>query len=224
MMGIKSSVEGIQVSGFGDTITTNTLNVAPPVIFGLDNRLPLDRVFASVGMHCKEESGVFVPGSLNMEFLQRRLYKCRDGLEDGFRFGPRIGRILVRAFWVDVKPGKHYKGYARAIAEGILATAGHVPLINDICNRVIMLTEGHKARFDLEARRKASFLELFDVLEDKPVEEHPDTLVDVAQLYDVDVALLVRYRAFLSQWEWGVALDPEWATDLVLALIRIDLE
>ena len=159
-----------------------------------------------------------------MEFLQRRLYKCRSSGTDDFRFAPRIGRILVRAFWVDVKPGKHYKGYARAIAEGVLATATHVPLINDICRRVLLLTEGHKPRFDLEARRKAAFLELFDVLSDKPVEEHPDTLADVAQLYDVDIDLLSRYRLFLSQWTWGVALDPEWATELVLALIRVDLE
>jgi len=224
-MGISCSVEGIQVSGFGDTISTNTLNVAPPVIFGLDSSLPLPAVFRSVGMFCKEDTGPFEPGDLRMEFLQRRLYRCLDPEgQDGFRFGPRIGRILVRAFWVDVRPGKHYKGYARAIAEGILATAQHVPLVNTLCSRVLDLTGGYKKRYDLEARRRLEYLELLSVVPDRPVQQHPQTMADVASLYGVDQCLLVRYDQFLAQWSWGEPIDPVWATDLVLALVRVDLE
>jgi len=224
-MGISCSVEGIQVSGFGDTITTNTLNVAPPVIFGLDSALPLPAVFRSVGMFCKEDTGPFEPGNLRMEFLQRRLYRCLDtNGQEGYRFGPRIGRILVRAFWVDIRPGKHYKGYARAIAEGLLATAQHVPLVNTICSRVLDLTGGCKKRYDLEARRRIEYLELLSVVPDRPVQQHPQTMADVALLYGVDQCLLVRYDQFLAQWSWGEPIDPEWATELVLSLIRVDLE
>jgi hypothetical protein len=85
------------------------------------------------------------------------------------------------------------------------------------------LTGNAKPRLDLEARRKISFLELHDVRPDVPVTEHPESINDLALLYDVDVNLLYKYNTYLSGWNWGEPLDPDWAFELVQALIRVDL-
>jgi hypothetical protein len=223
--GMCLEVTGTQASGQGDTIVNNSDNVAPPVIFALNHNVGIVDAYEAVGMKCKAHTGVFYPGSLDLEFLQSRMYKCVWEEGDGFLFAPRIGRIIIRAFWVSDPLGpKKLKGHAVEVAIGLKAVANHVPIINDIADRISYLgardkIRPHKCR---EQRRWESLTE-FSATPVAEAYEHPDSETDIAALYDVSVDQVRQYRSFLRSWEWGVDISPPEHSDLVKAFYRIDL-
>jgi len=136
------------------------------------------------------------------------MYKTLDN--PGYRFAPRIGRVLIRAFWTyqDLSV-RRLKGHAYEVALGLSHAANHVPFINDICHRIIRLCEAENIRpyVDRETKQKKNVLELRGE-HCGPVSEHPDTMSDICEMYRIDFTLAEDYRGFLREWTWGQDLSP----------------
>lgn len=106
------------------------------------------------------------------------------------------------------------------MAFGLLYTASHIPVVNDICRRVLELCPVNTSSWALEGPAELQAWRCGDT----PV-EHPHTLAEMAVLYGVTVAALEELRERCRVWQWGEPIDntPRLRVT-VAALAATDLE
>jgi len=157
---------------------------------------------------------------IKVDFLQSRMWPTADGTRV---FGPKPGRIMARFFYIDRfhRNENFYKAEARTMAKGLLSIASHVPIINDICQRVIQLT-GHleDARIvnedpeEIQSWRVGSY-EL----------ESPLCVTEMASLYSLTVEDIEDLRIRCRSWSFCEPIDNTIRlTHTVRRMADVDLE
>jgi len=147
----KLELMGSMASGDGVTITFNSLTLIMAMLQFLATDRNVEKfkpLMATLGF-----SVTYTNGSMNtplrLDFLQSRPWLAETGERI---FGPKPGRILARFFWIPrhyADPEK-YKREAEQMARGLLSIANHVPVINDLCRRILRLGGLSEApRFDI---------------------------------------------------------------------------
>lgn len=195
-------ITGTMASGDGVTITFNSLTLILAIVGWVEARgTSFTEHMASLGFVVTYAHAV-LDKPLEIDFLQSRPWLTALGDRV---FGPKPGRILSRFFWIDKKynsEGK-YRTDARAMAYGLLSLSSHVPLINDICMRVLEISGDCRDRLvddglplELSFWKKGSW-----------ESEHPDTVVEMSGLYGLVPSDIEVARKRCRTWSWGEHID-----------------
>jgi len=195
--GVKGKIKviGTQASGKWDTLGGNSL----PMLFCAEyadhtgrslSTLLFEAGFVSTGPTCQALD-------LKADFLQNLPYQS---LDDGVRFGPKIGRILGRTFWYEskLKP-EHCLPFCLGVLVGLANDIMHIPILNDLFCRLQELVNKpwYPKKVSVHSFKTSEL----------PAKEHPETMSLLALRYDVSVCELTAYRHFLRSWEPNMMLD-----------------
>jgi len=213
-------ITGTMASGDGVTITFNSLilllTISSWVLLNKDQ--PFDRYLSNVGFSVTY-SRLPLCRLIEVDYLQSRLWLTDAGVRV---LGPKPGRIMARFFYIDRKHRRDegYIGEAKAMSLGLLSIASHVPIINDLCRRVLELTEEVKAAPHKEDHPD----ELRSWAVGSHETENPDTIYEMASLYCVDPADLFTLRKRCSCWSFCEPIDnTPLLTNIVKRICEIDL-
>lgn len=215
-------IRGTMASGDGVTITFNSLILIQAVVSFLESRAGLSGFsdhMARLGFAVTYATGRLYDAPLAMDFLQSRFWLCSDGSR---RLGPKPGRILSRFFWIPKKfnSERKYRRAASEMAFGLLFVAAHVPLINDICLRVLELEPVTRSYWALEGPAELRSWRTGD-----GIGEHPDSLYEMAMFYNVPITSLLELRSRCRVWNFGEAIDDnDHLTQIVATIAAIDLQ
>lgn len=209
-------VKGTMASGDGVTISFNSLVLTLAVLSFLVTRLPLSELSSymrRLGFTITYQTGRVDEAPLALDFLQSRPWLT---LHNGRVLAPKPGRVLTRFFWIPktFKSEVKYKRAAADMALGMLAIANHVPIINDICRRVLELQPTATSSWsregpeELQSWRKGSW----EV-------EHPDTLAEMSYFYKIPISTLSLLRERCRTWRFGEPVDNTEELSTAVALL-----
>jgi len=208
-------VRGTMASGDGVTITFNSITLIVAVVSWLEEGGDLQEHMKNFGLAVTLTKGT-MHQPLCVDFLQSRPWQIEGG---GRVFGPKPGRILARFFWIPrkytgIKADHRYRSDIASMAYGLLAVANHVPIVNDICHRILDLEEARGHRWDLEGPEE---LRKWRTGSWEVESEH--SLQEMAGFYGVDFESLERLRQRCRQWNFGEAIDNDVVLSEVVALM-----
>jgi len=216
----KLMVPGTMASGDGVTITFNSLILIMTILSFYATLQPLHRFPEYVSTLGFTATVMFhhTRSILRTDFLQSRFWLEATG---GRVFGPKPGRILARFFWIPRRYTKHskYRLEAANMSLGLLSQASHIPIINDICRRVLELERPNVATLEAHPQELASWR-----VGDSP-EEHPHTLSEMSDLYHIPYESLQALRKRCREWSFGEPIDnTAELSATVAAIAATDLE
>jgi len=196
------TVAGTMASGDGVTISFNSLILVQAVVSYIRSGLTsFDEFCASIGFSATYQEGPIYRNRLAVDFLQSRPWLTSDG---GRIFAPKPGRILARFFWIPRSYNKQHKYMKEAaqLAYGLLQCANHVPIINDICRRVLELQPATSSSWAEEGPE-----ELRSWRKGGKHDEHPDTEEEMSEFYGIGRSDLVYIRERCKEWHFGEPID-----------------
>jgi hypothetical protein len=212
---------GTMASGNGVTITFNTITLTQANVAILIKGLIADyeNQMLRYGLAVTYMIGNFEDNPLQADFLQMRLWLNAAGDRV---FGPKPGRIMARFFHTDrfYTYEEGYKCMAKTFALGLISLGNHIPIINDLCIRVLDLTKDLtpvKLRFgeiaELDAWRQGSY-----------EKENVRTEHEMANFYGLESADIKCIRERIRIWEWDEPIDNTPYLRLVIGrIVSIDL-
>jgi len=231
---LSAKIMGTQPSGAGNTTLNNSLQV-DELVHAIEEALSLGeegglgslealvrRVASEFGFNITYDQPP-VNKRLNVEFLQQRFYLAIINGATTRAPGNRIGRILGRTFWTCMALNEKKKlGFLRGIALGLRVVNNHVPVINDLMNRILELTEGHRPYYDEDAIKRRRWQEEAD-FKPFPYEEHPESVAEIADCIGRPASELVALRQHLRNIPLYGFLNPKELEPLVESLLDWDL-
>lgn len=202
------------------TITFNTFSLALAFIAWVTEGGPFDEFMATLGFSVTfKECNPFVD-PLMVDFLQCRPWLAKRGNRV---FGPKPGRILSRFFWIDKTFGKErrYLMELKTMVIGLWPLASHVPIINDLLLRLIVLLR------DVQPAREKFYGpdELAKWFEGASEDEHSETVTEMCQLYNLQFDEIDDLRQRCREWNFDGPIDNSPALSATVSRIaRVDLE
>jgi hypothetical protein len=223
----KIRVRAGQPTGRGDTTVSNSSITYEGVLRAfariegggvVDWRLVqriIEEAFAGMGFVAEVECVDSVATPLEVEYLQERYYLTREGVRMP---GNRVGRILLRTFWVRdrLSPIKNLR-LMRGIALSLLGKNTHVPIINDLLFAIIKTTQGTTAHIDSDLRsrlawapddklRRLAGKRHIGAHELVGYHEHPRSVDELAEALSVAPCEIRALRAECKRVEMGLLL------------------
>jgi hypothetical protein len=134
----------------------------------------------------------------NVEFCSSRLYEVKGGVT----FGPKPGRVLAKLGYVINPPqGVSRESMLRGIALGLKKSSYFLPPIQTVIDRLLQLSEGHKAWFE----RKQ-----FDAFKSDVVEETTSAGVmsSLNATYHWDYGTQSLFQESVAKMQLGDAYSP----------------
>jgi hypothetical protein len=145
-----------------------------------------------------------VGGRFDAEFCSGRFWP----VQDGWVFGPKIGRVLAKTFWSDLNLSPHKeKAWLRGVALGLERSVSHIPILRAVVRRILQLTAGVNPRRFPQHEWKFRASENHEACE--------STWLMMYHLYGVDTAEVTR----LEQLIMSVDHLPATLTDPTLDII-----
>ena len=214
-------------SGRGDTTLTNSCTVdliaIVIVLRGYITSQLIQNTFWNFGFKSTCDEVDMDARPLACEFLQQRFYLTYvQGVEMRVP-GNRIGRILFKTFWTkdNLSPEKR-KGLIRGIALGLANVNNHVPILNDLIQRLLYLTSDSTVYYDQERLAERRWRSLEDASPTPALPEHPSTLYEISMEIGITLPRLVEFRRSIHHIElfelWGCDFP-----DVLQAFISWDL-
>lgn len=160
---------------------------------------------------------------LDVEYLQQRFYLAiADGVVTRMP-GNRIARILFRTFWTRevLRPAKA-KGLARGMCLSLRLQNSHVPLVNDLIERILFLTEGAKVYYDADwiSRIRSGSI---TVSQDRVAyQEHPMSVQEIADHIGATVQELWALRYEIAGISFGELFGSHETAGVVTKLMAWD--
>jgi len=205
----KIKVLGTQASGKWDTLGGNSLPMLNLARYSLHTGEPLKQLLFRAGFVC--DGPICLARSLGADFLQNLPYPT---LDDGIRFGPKIGRILSRTFWFTSQLAEDKcLPFCLGVLVGMANDINHIPILNDLFIRLQELVEQPW----FAKKNPIASLMPSDVI----ALEHPDTIQLLAERYHCSRQDLISYRRYIRNWQPGTFLDDGFE-ELVVRMVTED--
>jgi hypothetical protein len=201
---LKMSTMATMPSGYFYTSCGNTWVTSMMFSYALTNDWnPRDFAY-ECGFHLKIDQSNPVTNPLKGKFLQKRFYLTTSGERWA---GPLIGRTFAKAFW-HLGPIKNLgvaMKHVKAVVLSLYNDCHHIPLMNDLFDRLLEIcsdvdcTDIVQNQYEKDFRPRSTDC----------ASEHPDTELELCDLYHIDLNRLRAWRCKLRQWRWGELIEDQ---------------
>jgi hypothetical protein len=124
----------------------------------------------------------------------------------------KLGRILLKTFWTRERLSKKKQmGLMRAISLSLIKQNRHNPILIDLLERILFLTQGYKLHYDIDLRSKIRGWLDMDQICSYNLQEHPNAIIELSEIYDLPVSRLVQFRRYVSRIDPPLILKEEFA-------------
>jgi len=107
-----------------------------------------DYIPAFMAAYGLKSNALLKTNPMHVEFCSGRFWPIQSDVLRETVFGPKIGRIMSKAFWAltPMPRGVSRAAFARSIAIGLVNSTNHIPVVRALVRRVLGLTEGCRGR------------------------------------------------------------------------------